>query len=55
VEVEAMAVRAYGGVSAEKVNDIESGMVYRGPGLSYLTITLHVARFFTDKPKGQTP
>jgi hypothetical protein len=52
VEVEAMAVRAYGGVSAEKVNDIESGMVYRGPGLSYLTITLHVARFFIDKPKG---
>jgi hypothetical protein len=52
VEVEAMAARAYGGVSVEKVNDIESGMVYRGLELSYLTITLHVARFFTDKPKG---
>jgi hypothetical protein len=36
----------------EKVTDAESKMVYRGPELSYLTITLLIARSFTDKPKG---
>jgi hypothetical protein len=51
VEVEAAAARAYGGASVEKVADAESGMVYRGPELLYLTITLCVARYFTDKPK----
>jgi hypothetical protein len=55
VEVEAAAARAYGGASVEKVADAESGMVYRGPELSYLVITLCVARSFTDKPKGQAP
>jgi hypothetical protein len=52
VEVEAAAARAYGGASVEKVADTESGMVYRGPELSYLMITLRVARSFTDKPNG---
>jgi hypothetical protein len=52
VEVEATAAREYDGASVEKVADAESGMVYRGPKLSYLTITLRVARSFTDKPKG---
>jgi hypothetical protein len=52
VEVEASAARAYGGAYVEKVVDAESGMVYRGPELSYRVITLHVARSFTDKPKG---
>jgi hypothetical protein len=54
VEVEAAAARAYGGASVEKVADAESGMVYRGPELSYLVITLCVARSFTDKPKGSS-
>jgi hypothetical protein len=44
--------QAYDGASVEKVADAESGMVYRGPELSYLAITLRVARSFTDKPKG---
>jgi hypothetical protein len=52
VEVEAAATRAYGGASVERVADAESAMVYRGLELSYLTITLRVARSFTDKPKG---
>jgi hypothetical protein len=52
VEVEAAAARAYGGASVMKVADIESGMVYMGPELLYRTITLCVARSFTDKPKG---
>jgi hypothetical protein len=52
VEVEATAARPYGGASVEKVADAESGMVYRGPELLYLAITLRVARSFTDKPKG---
>jgi hypothetical protein len=52
VEVKATAARAYGGASVEKVADVGSGMVYRGPKLSYLMITLYVARSFTDKPKG---
>jgi hypothetical protein len=51
VEVNATAARAYGGASMEKVADAERGMVYRGPELSCLTITLSVARSFTDKPK----
>jgi hypothetical protein len=52
VEVEVAATRAYGGASVERVADAESAMVYRGLVLSYLTITLRVARSFTDKPKG---
>jgi hypothetical protein len=52
VEVEATAAGAYSGASVEKVADVESRMVYRGPELSYLAITLRVARSFTDKPKG---
>jgi hypothetical protein len=36
----------------ENVADAESGMVYRGPELSYLVITLCVARSFIDKSKG---
>jgi hypothetical protein len=52
VEVKAVAARSYGGAYVEKVADAKSGMVYRGPKLSYLTITLRVARSFTDKPKG---
>jgi hypothetical protein len=52
VEVEAATVRAYGGASVEKVANTENGMVYRGPKLSYLAITLRVARYLTDKPKG---
>jgi hypothetical protein len=52
VEVKAIAARAYDGASVEKVADVESGMVYRGPELLYLMITLCVARSFTDKPKG---
>jgi hypothetical protein len=52
VEVEAAAAGAYSGASVEKVADVESRMVYRGPELSYLAITLRVARSFTDKPKG---
>jgi hypothetical protein len=43
---------AYGGASVEKVAEAESGMAYRGPELSYLAITLRVARSLTDKPKG---
>jgi hypothetical protein len=50
VEVEVAVARAYGGASMEKVVAIESVMVYRGPKLSYLVITLHVARSFRDKP-----
>jgi hypothetical protein len=52
VEVKAVAARAYGGASVEKVADAEKGMVYRGPELSYLAITLRVARSFKDKSKG---
>jgi hypothetical protein len=52
VEVEATAAREYGGASVMKVLDAESEMVYRGPELLYLAITLHVARSFNDKPKG---
>jgi hypothetical protein len=52
VEVKAVAARAYGGASVEKVADAERGMVYRGPELSYLAITLCVARSFKDKSKG---
>jgi hypothetical protein len=52
VDVKVAAARAYGGASVEKVADAESGMVYKGPELSYLAITLRVARSFTDKPKG---
>jgi hypothetical protein len=52
VEVEAAATRAYGGASVTKVADAESGMVYMGPELLYRTITLRVAKSFTDKPKG---
>jgi hypothetical protein len=33
------------------VADVESGMVYMGPELLYRTITLRVAKSFTDKPK----
>jgi hypothetical protein len=51
VEVEAVTARAYDGASVEKVADAESEMVYRGPELSYLTIALHVARSFTNKPR----
>jgi hypothetical protein len=52
VEIEVVAARleAYSGAFVEKVADAESGMVYRGPKLSYLTITLRVARSFIDKP-----
>jgi hypothetical protein len=52
VEVEAAAVRAYSGASVMVVANTKSGMVYRGPELLYLTITLRVAKSFTDKPKG---
>jgi hypothetical protein len=52
VEVEATASRAYGGAFVMKVTDTESGMVYRGPEILYLVITLCVARSFTDKLKG---
>jgi hypothetical protein len=52
VEVKAAAARSYGGASVEKVADAERGMVYRGPEVLYLTITLRVARSFIDKPKG---
>jgi hypothetical protein len=52
VEVEAVAARAYGGASVVKVADAKSGMVYMGPKLSYLTITLRVTRSFTNNPKG---
>jgi hypothetical protein len=51
VEVEAATAKVYGGASVMKVADVESGMVYKGPELLYLTITLHVARSFTDKLK----
>jgi hypothetical protein len=44
--------QAYGGACVKKVANAESRMVYRGPELSYLAITLHVARSFTYKPKG---
>jgi hypothetical protein len=47
--------RAYGLASVMKVADAESGMVYRGLELLYLTITLCVARSFTGKPKGSNP
>jgi hypothetical protein len=46
-----MAARAHGKASRMKVVDVESGMVYRGPELLHLAITLWVARSFTDKPK----
>jgi hypothetical protein len=36
----------------EKVADVESRIVYRGPELSYLAIMLRVAKSFTGKPKG---
>jgi hypothetical protein len=52
VEVEAAAARAYSGASVMVVADTKSGMVYRRPELLYLTITLRVAKSFTDKPKG---
>jgi hypothetical protein len=52
VEVEAATTRAYGGASVTMVADVESGMVYMGPELLYRTITLRVAKSFTDKPKG---
>jgi hypothetical protein len=52
IMVKDVAARAYGGASMMKVADAESGMVYRGLELLYLTITLRVARSFTDKQKG---
>jgi hypothetical protein len=52
VEVKVAAARVYIGASVEKVVNAKRGMVYRGPELSYLTITLCVARIFTGKPKG---
>jgi hypothetical protein len=52
VEIEAAAARAYGGAFVMEVADAGSGMVYRVPELLYLSITLCVARSFTDKPRG---